>query len=231
MVDNTKMKDSDGNEYTLRAKDVSSAQDGSLRRSLIFASHYPVNYDGGGCYQAAIRSNTVSAGLTADSIIGVLRYVTAASLVAHLRKIRLSAWSMGNAFVAGQIYFDAYVARSFTADASGGIVASISSNTGKMRTSGMMPTAMTLRASDTGALTAGTWILDNSPLDTVGIGAPTTTYTTLLQRALLFERQQGEHPMILQNNEGVVIRANVPGTGSWRFSITADWDEVAAASF
>jgi hypothetical protein len=34
-------------------------------------------------------------------------------------------------------------------------------------------------------------------------------------------------PMVLAQNEGVVIRATVPATGTWGHGVTMAWSEVA----
>jgi hypothetical protein len=46
----------------------------------------------------------------------------------------------------------------------------------------------------------------------------------------LFERMQGEMPLLLAQNEGFLLRATVPQTGTWSFSIAAEWDEIPPAS-
>jgi hypothetical protein len=38
----------------------------------------------------------------------------------------------------------------------------------------------------------------------------------------------GEHPIILAQNEGIVIRATVPATGVWTAGFTIKWCELAA---
>jgi hypothetical protein len=37
-----------------------------------------------------------------------------------------------------------------------------------------------------------------------------------------------EHPVLLAQNEGFVVRATVPATGTWQFGITVAWAEVTA---
>jgi hypothetical protein len=124
-VNSTLVKDSSGNGFNLRTQDVSSAQDGSLRRSLVFATPYPVDYAGGGCYQCSIQSNTVGAGLNAGAPIYSFRFVSG-SMVALLRTLCLSAWSMDTGFAYGQAMFEVFVARSYTVGDTGGLAAGLS---------------------------------------------------------------------------------------------------------
>ena len=37
-----------------------------------------------------------------------------------------------------------------------------------------------------------------------------------------------DHPFILAQNEGFNIAATVPATGTWRFSVQVEWEELAS---
>jgi hypothetical protein len=74
------------------------------------------------------------------------------------------------------------------------------------------------------ALTPGVRTLDSAPLDQKNFMIPTTTNTLFTAAPItLFEKLAGEHPLILQTNEGFVVNAQVPGSGSWSFAITLEW--------
>ena len=56
----------------------------------------------------------------------------------------------------------------------------------------------------------------------------TVTYSALIPaKTPLFKRGAGEWPLVLGANEGVVIQANMPATGTWTFSLDTEWDEVS----
>jgi len=38
----------------------------------------------------------------------------------------------------------------------------------------------------------------------------------------------GESPLVFAQNEGFVVRATVPATGTWQFGVTVAWTEVTA---
>ena len=45
----------------------------------------------------------------------------------------------------------------------------------------------------------------------------------------LFHADPGsESPLVLAQNEGFVIRATVPATGTWQFGCTVTWTELTA---
>lgn len=225
-MDNKQLKDGVGNLFTCRMRDVSVSGDGSLQRTLVFASPYPLDYGSGGIFQHCGKSGVIAAGLAANSPIYSFRWT--ATLLALIKRIRLNAWTTGTGFTAGIATFDLFAARSFTAQYAGGIAADLSAENNQMRTN-MSASAAGISYANTAALTGGTLTLDAAPFDSRTVTAPTTANTPLStpQPLTLFERLNGEHPLMLVTNEGFVIRATVPATGTWQFAITTEWDEVA----
>jgi hypothetical protein len=80
---------------------------------------------------------------------------------------------------------------------------------------------------NTAALTGATITLDAAPVESRTLAAPTTGNTPIASAVTLFEKQGSEHPLLLAQNEGFVVQATVPATGTWAFAITAEWDEVS----
>jgi hypothetical protein len=223
-MDNKQIKDAVGNIFTLRMRDLSATGDGSLQRSMILASAYPLDYGTGGMYQHCGKSGIMAAGLAANAPIYAFHWP--GSLLALVRRVRISAWTLGTAFTAGLATFDLYAARGFTVQYGGGNVANLAADAGQLRTS-MAPSLAEIMWSATVALTPGTRTLDPDPLDSRTVTAPTTGNAPFAAGALtLFEKQQGEHPLMLVQNEGFVIRASVPATGTWSFAVTTEWDEI-----
>jgi hypothetical protein len=222
MADNKQIKDGVGNLFTVRMRDLSSVGDGSFLRSMILSSGYPIDYGTGGMFQHCGKSGVMAAGLAPNSPIYAFQYP--ATLLALIRRIRLSAWSIA-AFTAGIATFDLYAARAFTAQDGGGLAASLGGDAGQLRTS-MNASLASITYANTAALSPGTRTLDPDPLHSLPVTCPGTGNTALAGALTLFEKQPDQHPLYLVQNEGFVIRASVPAAGTWSFAVTTEWDEV-----
>ena len=177
-----------------------------------------------GFYSMAAASGTMAAGLSAASPIYSFRYGSAN--LALVKKILFSAGNTATGFTAGIITVQTFVARSFTVSDTGGTSITPTGNTNKKRTS-MATTGLTDgRISSTGTLTAGTRTLDSNPISSISTSIPAVAGTILMSPFPLFEARAGEYPLTLAQNEGFVIQATVPATGTWTFSVTVDWEEV-----
>jgi hypothetical protein len=130
-------------------------------------------------------------------------------------------------FSAGTVTFDMFVARQFTVNDTGGTIANLyQSNV--LRTI-MSSSLAQITFASTGALIPGTRTVDPYPLDSQTVVAPQTAGAPFTAtRMTLFEKLQGEHPLLLAANEGFVVRVTVPaaGVGTWQFAVTTEWDEV-----
>jgi hypothetical protein len=233
MDDNIQIKDGLGNEFTLRSKDISARGDGSLQRSLVLATPYPVDYGNGtgaGPFHHTGKSGVMAAGLAAAAPIYAFQNPSAAVFVL-LKRVKIAAWSLNAGFASGLATFDLFVARSFTALDTGGQPATLSGNNGKLRTA-YASTVSDIVRSTTGALTPGTRTLDNSPIESWNVAVTNGANTPLMPTPYkLFDKAPGEMPLLLAQNEGFVILATVPATGIWTFAIGAEWDEVAVTSY
>jgi hypothetical protein len=229
MVDNIQIKDGLGDLQTLRARDVSLAQDGSLLRSMMLDSLYPTDYGQGGMFQLCAKSGVIAAGIANNAPIYSFYWSGISPQIpfALIRRVRLNAWSVV-AFTPGTVTFDLFAARVFSvADSGGNVISDYRSN---MLRSAMASSLATIHYANTSALTPGTRVLDVAPLDSQTVQAPQTAgmpFTT--QRMTLFEKLQGEHPLLLAPSEGFVVQVTVPaaGVGTWQFAVTTEWDEVS----
>ena len=61
MPDNKLIKDALGQSFTIRMRDISAGGDGSIQRSMIFTTGYPIDYGTGGSYRDAARSGSMGA--------------------------------------------------------------------------------------------------------------------------------------------------------------------------
>lgn len=179
-----------------------------------------------GSYCMAANTGTMAAGLAGGSPIYSFRY--GGANLAIIRKITAEADDVTTAFVAGSAKFDLIAARTFSASDTGGTAATLTGNNGKMRTSFATTAISDLRISSTATLSAGTRTLDAQPLATVEFSVSTTIDAQLLPTTDLIRQNVGESPLVLANNEGFVIQATVPGTGTWFTSVRTCWDEVTA---
>lgn len=194
----------------------------------------PPDYGALGMYRASHLSGTMAAGLAADAEVWQFRWADATRLCLLTRVTLDGMGGSATAFTAGFAKFDLLMARSWSVDGSGGTAMTLTGHNQKLRTS-MGTTILNsspvgaIRGSSTAALTAGTKTLDAQPLGVypVTIGtAVSVQYATVVH--LHLTDGVYSHPVVLAQNEGVVMRATVPATGTWQFGVTVEWAEVLA---
>jgi hypothetical protein len=226
MPDNRQIKDGLGNIFTMRMRDISSALDGSVQRSMFFATPYPLDYGGGGFYQYCAKSGIMLAAAPANSPFLSFRW-TAAKDLAVISRVRLVVVS-DTAFGPGSASFDIFVARQFTAGDTGENSANLAGNANKLRAS-MGSSSAAIVYSNTVPIAVGTRVLDPAPIDSRSALAPNAPYTLFSNMPVtIFEKLQGDHPLVLGFQEGFVLHVTVPNTGSWKFSATLEWAEIPA---
>lgn len=189
----------------------------------------PIDHGSLGSYRLSMLSGTMAAGLAANSEIFQFRWSDATRLCVVTSIIWDGLSGTATAFAAGVGKVDVLVARSWTADGSGGTPATITGNNQKMRT-GMGATLLgAARISSTTNLTVGTKTLDAQAIAQYSASFGTTASTQWIPMIDLFHADPGsESPLILAQNEGFVIRAAVPATGTWQFGVTVTWTELTA---
>jgi hypothetical protein len=226
MGDNRQIKDGLGNLFYTRMRDFSPAQDGTVQRSMILATPYPLDYGVGGIYKHRARTTVdLAAGLAAASPIYSFLW-SSTVLTALIFRINLTAWTTGVGFTAGNARFSLYGARPFTAQDTGTAI-NFAGNNAKMA-SGMAASIASIVYANTGAAMApGTRTLDADALEAANVSAPTTPNTLFSTAPLsLLDRRNGEQPLLLAASEGFVIQATVPATGTWQFGLSLEWAEV-----
>jgi hypothetical protein len=226
MPDNRQIKDGLGDLFTVRMRDLSAAQDGTFQRSMILATPYPLDYGPGGVYQHRTRTTVdLPAGLAAASSIYAFMW-TNATQIALISRVSVTAWTTGVGFTAGIARFILYAARPFTVQ-DVGVLINFAGNNAKMASAMASSIANIVYAGNGAALVPGTRTLDADPLQSMIVSAPTTLNTPFSPSPLaLLDRCQGDHPLLLAQNEGFVVQATVPSTGTWQFAVTLDWAEV-----
>jgi len=194
----------------------------------------PMEVGARGAYALGVVSGVMAAGLGANAEIFQMRWVDA-TRVMLLRSLIISAAPGTTAFTAGPIEFNLTVARGWSADGGAGTAVVFSTaNTNKKRTD--FPLSLFsdtgVRFSATAALTAGTKTLDTNRMASLSsyVSSVATTAASspfIAPGTYLWQRNtHDEYPILLEQNEGIVVRATVPATGTWQYSINAEWAEL-----
>lgn len=179
-----------------------------------------------GAFRAGSASGIMAAGLAGASPIFSFR--GPATGICVIRRIAFEMGVLGTAFTAGSGLFNLFVARGFSASDTGGGALTMTTNNAKLRTGFATSGVQDIRCSATATLSAGTRTKDAAPLHAINVPVPATTVSTILVPRREFGPGAGEHPLQLAQNEGFVIEATVPATGTWCFSVNVEWEELAA---
>jgi len=202
-----------------------------------------------GAYQICYVSGTMAAGLAGGATIFSCRWGDSTRSMV-VRRVSFLAQNAGTAFTAGLCLFDMIAARAFTASDSSGTAVTLTGNQGKKRTSFGSSLVTDMRGSSTAALTVGTRTLDTLAMSTIfgAVHATSTNYlmvpsnnptvTGTLAAATATGGARGvdfwypesamSWPLVFVQNEGFIIRATVPATGTWRFAVEVEWVEIVA---
>ena len=179
-----------------------------------------------GSYSYGASSGIMAAGLAGNSPIFTFRSAAAAGPLCLVRRVNLSAITLGTAFAAGSALFQILVCRTFTVNDTGGGAATISTNNIKKRTSVAGTATQDLRTSATATLTAGTRTTDATALASLFGVCSATASTVIVPPTAMLRYGPEAWPLVLAANEGFTIQATVAATGTWSFSVQVDWDEV-----
>lgn len=181
-----------------------------------------------GFYSAAITTGTY-AGLAANTPLVAFRWIDATRFCL-LQRISLTVASTAPATTAAITERQIIVARSWTVSDTAGTALVLTGNNQKRRTSQGTSLGPDIRAA--GPLTAGTRTLDANPIGTaVGWASITpTTQMAIPQYDILPLQSDQEHPLVLAQNEGVVIRIGVvmPTGVTQQTFVNFWWAECAA---
>jgi hypothetical protein len=207
---------------------------GAENQSAAHTIRFPVAVGNGGAFRVGAVSGTMAAALGANSEIFQFRYVTAASRLGLVYKVSISAGLNVAASAAALAAFRMTAARGWTADGSGGTALTLTGDNANLRTSYATSEVVSARIATTAALGAGTKTLDAVDLGAIaqgiGTGAITTDQAlTILPLSPLFDADgEGQHPLVLADQEGFVIRTGnaMPAAMTWNFAVNVLWLEV-----
>jgi hypothetical protein len=190
-------------------------------------SERPMNVGAYGSYSFGSPGGIEAAGASANSPIFSMRSAAANGPNVVIRRFTFNAMAYTTAFTAGQALFQLFVARAFSASDTGGTQATMTTNNMKRRTAFATTALQDLRYSTTGVLTAGTRTLDGTPIASLGAPVPATSVSYNLVGPWDMLRYGPEAwPLILAPNEGLILQATVPATGTWQWFVSVDWDEI-----
>lgn len=208
---------------------------GAENASPVHTAVYPVSPAAGGYYRVGETSGTMAAALGANSEIFQFRYVTAASRIALIHRITISAGANVAATAAALVEFRTTIARAWTAAGTGGTRLTMTGDNANLRTTYATSEVNDIGIATTAALAVGTKTLDTTDLGSVSIGIGTGAITTAANLNLVPDtdifnaRIEGDHPIVLVNQEGFVIRSGAnawPAAMTWSFSVQVAWGEV-----
>ena len=191
----------------------------------------PTDYGLIGQYRISMQSGTMAAGMAAFSQVFQARW-TDTPQICLVWGLSIDGLAGGTvSFTAGYGYFGLQVARAWTADGSGGTPAVLTGSNQTLRSSMATSSMGAIRIASTGALSAGT-----STVDTQGVGqaffvvSTTASLNYLYQYGLYgstsMEDGGNPAPIVLVQNEGVVLNVSMPASGTWKFGVTMAWSEV-----
>jgi hypothetical protein len=186
-------------------------------------------------YSLAIVSGTMAAGLAADSPILAFRW--GSPLMCLVRKITVQAANLSSTqFAEGFALISAYMARQFTVQDTGGSAVAWtvagSGRKGDRFAASEFGSFGEIRASSTATLTAGTRTLDTNPFAAiVGHGGAVPNTSLFNGEGVVWDAPFGRQPIELRANQGIILQATVPGTGTWKFKIGIEWDEMSEVDY
>lgn len=202
-----------------------------LRTSIRPTDHTTEGGPNGGHYQISTMTGLMAAGIASLAQVFQVRYVSDSKLFV-LKKLWVQC-STATGFAATTLGapLELIVGHGSTANGSGGTALAPTSLSSKLRAN-MATTSFAaggeIRIATTAALTAATGqTLEAAPIGSC-MGADNRTLVSTGPMYLFENRDTGEHPLILQSGDTLVIRTNSPAaTGTWYASVSMSWAEMA----
>lgn len=188
-----------------------------------------------GAYSLDVVSGTMAAGLAAAAPVFSCRWGDTTGKLMILRYLALEMNSLGTGFTAGLGLFEAFKATAFTVADTGGTAVTPAAGKAKRRTSHADSAISDLRQSSTATLTAGTRTLDAQAFAAIRAQIDVTANKVFVPglagnpaSPLMEAYQQRDMPLVFAQDEGFVIRATVPATGTWEFRVLMEWHEASS---
>ena len=219
----------------------SIAEVGAFSAEGLHTTAKPTDYGSLGHYRFSVVTGTLAAALAASAVVFSCRCSdgTRFAVIRYFRTRFLPLTPFTAATLTDHTSFDLFIGRSFSAAHTGGTALTLTGDSMAMRAA-MGPTLFTdIRIATTAALGGGTVTLDPHPIAqslrkgnrvnpaaaTEEIIPPTTDGLNLD-----IELASGEHPVVLSQNEGLVLRNRTvwPAAGTGILLVEMAWAEVSA---
>lgn len=175
-----------------------------------------------GAYRHHLVSGSMG-GLAAGAEIASLR--NASTKPVAIRRILFGFAGYNTPFAPEQYKFELFLARSFTVADSGGTAATLTTDNGKLKTAFDTTTLTDFRVSSGAAITAGTRTVDATALAAIaGVFSPEGRLNNIPSGTPLFGGiLPDDWPIVLEANEGLVLKATLPTIGVWCFDVGVDY--------
>ncbi|MDH4341378.1 MAG: hypothetical protein OEW47_13575, partial [Thermoleophilia bacterium] len=184
-------------------------------------------------------------GMAANGELLQMRWVDATRFCVITDVKILQFRNITTAFAAGVYNFEAIRATAWTVDGTGGTAIAVADPQLQVRppTMGNSLFSTGFRFATTAALGAGTKTLDTNPMGAAygNVGSTPAIAEFFIPKGggtsgtggggvdlMNPDVGAGEHPLVLSQNEGLVVRATVPATGTWIASVLVKWQELTA---
>ena len=218
--------------------------DGTTFRALRTVNR-PIDHGALGHYRVQSMTGTLAAALAAGTAsaghVFAFRWgdATRFAVITKLKTRFLPLTLFTAATLTDHTSFDAFIVRSYTVSHSAGTALTPTGNNNKMRTNMGTSLVTDIRISGTAALTNGTETFDAFPFsqsirkgNRVNPAAATeeVIMPSMDGMEMDFDMGGGDHPIVLAQNEGIVIRNRTvwPAAGTGILTVLIAWAEVTA---
>lgn len=193
-----------------------------------------------GSYKLTLVSGIMAAGLAAGSPIFAVRWGSSAANML-LRKLKFTAATDVTAFAQGSAIFDFIRASKLPAQYTGGANVTLLGKDQAKSTRFAASQQQPINAVATGniAIANTATLVAGAPAPTLDSNALAAILTSVgavpanlnINGYLIDPTEAARDPEEFQNGEGGVIRATVPATGTWKFGVEIEWDEIDPARY
>lgn len=214
--------------------------DGSTFRALK-ATNRPYDYGTGGEYGLSVATGTIAAALAASSVLFSAQW-TSSTKVAVIHSLRwrfLPLTAFTAATLTDHTSFDAFIGRTFSAAHTGGTALTLTGNSFKRRASMASTAFASIIIATTAALGGGTVTLDPHAYAQSIRKGNRVNPAAATEEVIMPQMDggnwspdvcNGEHPIVLAQNEGIVIRNRTvwPAAGTGILCVEMNWGEGAS---
>jgi len=190
----------------------------------------PVDYGAFGHYRLA-TTVTLVVTQAANGTLFSFRWADATRLAAILF-LRLKLLQTAAATATIMPSYQAFIARAFTASDTGGTAITLTGNNMKKRTNMGTTLVTDIRKSTVAAgLTVGTRTLDADSILELPTNSTITTPNATLYQDQLDMTNSGDHPIILAQNEGIIVRGPTivfGAAGTANLAVDMAWAELTS---